>query len=103
MVNLSFGGLHSKEKQMAPFGFLLASKASLKPPLFAIKHFLGNLGLPFHTSAFGPYSLYDPLPNVTLAFEYFSVLFFFIPHSLCCSSFLVGSYNEYLVIVSQVV
>ena len=102
MVNLSFGGLHSKEKKKKkwhPLDFYLASKASLKPPLFTIKHFLGNLGLPLHTSAFGPYSLYDPLPNVTLVFEYFSVLFF---HSLCCSSFLVSSYNLYLVIVSQV-
>ena len=68
-----------KKKKMAPFGFLLSFKSLIKPPLFAIKHFLGNLGLPFHTSAFGPYSLYDPLPNVTLAFEYFSVLFFLYP------------------------
>ena len=82
MVNLSFGGLHSKEKKWHPLDFYLASKASLKPPPFAIKHFLGNLGLPFHTSAFGPYSLYDPLPNVTLAFEYFSVLFFYTPFAL---------------------
>lgn len=71
-----------KKKKWHPLDFYLASKASLKPPLFAIKHFLGNLGLPFHTSAFGPYSLYDPLPNVTLAFEYFSVLLFYTPFAL---------------------
>ena len=56
MVNLNFGGFLSKErkKKWHPLDFYLASEASLKPPLFTIKHFLGNLGLPFHTSAFGP-------------------------------------------------
>ena len=34
MVNLSFGGLHSKEKKMAPFGFLLSFKSLTKTPTF---------------------------------------------------------------------
>lgn len=71
-----------QRQKWQPLDSYSAPKASLKltppnpsPPPFFINDFLGNLGLLFHSSAFGSYySIDDPLTNVTVVFEYSPVL-----------------------------